>query len=404
MDVSWLQLCAEGQAEGCIPPIQLAYLAALVAGIVLLAITALRSRDLSTATISLMPVAIAINITVGVIVVALRLPIYLDSIGTVLVGVVAGPWAGALTGLLANLIWAILPVPGGAGPTIAFFAPVAAVIGLMAGFWGGRGAFRLRADDERVGGFLALAAGVAAAAVAMLVIQQAVGLSFDWEDTDSQLRFVILGLVVVAVGAAVAWLSGRTIFQLRGADARISRYLAVATAVSAAAIAFAVLRLLFAPNGYFSLIDGVADDGTADDFLGGANLTGLALPDPLGVLVVGAASIVLGLLVWRWASRGERARMFPVWVGGLTTGLVAAAISAPIAAGVFGGVTGSGTDALVALFRTLGLNVFQSAFAQGLTSDPLDKTISYTVVFVILAALPLSVRTMFSRGESTIAG
>jgi energy-coupling factor transport system substrate-specific component len=90
-------------------------------------------------------------------------------------------------------------------------------------------------------------------------------------------------------------------------------------------------------------------------------------------------------------------------VGGLTTGIVAAAISAPIAAGVFGGVTGSGTDALVALFRTLGLNVFQSTFAQGLTSDPLDKTISYTIVFVILAALPLTVRTMFSRGEATIA-
>ena len=82
---------------------------------------------------------------------------------------------------------------------------------------------------------------------------------------------------------------------------------------------------------------------------------------------------------------------------------MAAAISAPIAAGVFGGVTGGGTGALVALFRTLGLNVFQSAFAQGLTSDPLDKTISCTIVFLILGALPLAVRTMFSRGEETVA-
>ncbi len=104
-----------------------------------------------------------------------------------------------------------------------------------------------------------------------------------------------------------------------------------------------------------------------------------------------------------WARRGDNARLFPVWIGGLTTGLVAAAISAPIAAGVFGGVTGGGTDALVALFRTLGLNVLQSAFAQGLTSDPLDKTISYTVVFVILSALPITVRTMYSRGEATVA-
>ena len=65
-------------------------------------------------------------------------------------------------------------------------------------------------------------------------------------------------------------------------------------------------------------------------------------------------------------------------------------------------MTGGGTDALVALFRTLGLGVFQSAFAQGLTSDPLDKTISYTVVFVILGAMPITVRTMYSRGEATV--
>ena len=82
-----------------------------------------------------MAVAIAINIAVGSITYALRLPIYLDSIGTVLVGALAGPWAGALTGILSNLIWSILPIPGGAGPTAAFFAPVAGVIGLMAGFW-----------------------------------------------------------------------------------------------------------------------------------------------------------------------------------------------------------------------------------------------------------------------------
>jgi len=120
----------------------------------------------------------------------------------------------------------------------------------------------------------------------------------------------------------------------------------------------------------------------------------------VGALAV-AALAALG--AGYWASRGENGRLFPVWIGGLTTGLVAASMSAPIAAGVFGGVTGGGTDALVALFRTLGLNVFQSAFAQGLTSDPLDKTISYTVVFLILAALPVSVRTMFSHGEETVA-
>src|SRR4051795_6733330 len=180
MNFDWLKVCTEGQTTPCVAPIQLAYLVALLVGVVLFAVIARRSRDLSTAVLALMPVAIAINIAVGSLTTALRLPIYLDSIGTVLVGALAGPWAGALTGLLANFIWSILPVPGGAGPTAAFFAPVAGVIGLMAGWWASRGVFRLRADDSRVGGFLALAAGIAAAAIAMLVIQNTIGLSFTF--------------------------------------------------------------------------------------------------------------------------------------------------------------------------------------------------------------------------------
>ncbi len=131
-------------------------------------------------------------------------------------------------------------------------------------------------------------------------------------------------------------------------------------------------------------------------------LAGLVIADPLGSWIHMAVAILLGLGVWYWARRGENARLFPVWVGGVTTGIVAAAISAPIAAIFFGGVTGAGTDLLVSLYRTLGLNVFTSVFAQGLTSDPLDKTISYTVVYLILAALPITVRTMYSRGETTV--
>ena len=98
MNLDWLQVCAEGQTTPCVAPIQLAYLVALLVGAVLLVVIARRARDLTTATLTLMAVAIAINIAVGSIAVFLRLPIYLDSIGTVLVGALAGPWAGALTG------------------------------------------------------------------------------------------------------------------------------------------------------------------------------------------------------------------------------------------------------------------------------------------------------------------
>src|SRR6266508_3060301 len=101
------------------------------------------SRQFSTRVIVLMPIAIAINIAVGYTVqTVLKLPIYLDSIGTILVGVLAGPLAGALTGILSNLIWQY--APGIGGGTIGPFAVVAGIIGLLAGLWGYLGVYRRR--------------------------------------------------------------------------------------------------------------------------------------------------------------------------------------------------------------------------------------------------------------------
>ena len=65
MGLDWLRICADATSTDCVQPIQLSYLIALVIGAVLFAIIARRSRDLSTATLTLMVVAIAINIAVG---------------------------------------------------------------------------------------------------------------------------------------------------------------------------------------------------------------------------------------------------------------------------------------------------------------------------------------------------
>ena len=52
------------------------------------------SRQFTLRVIALMPIAIAINIVLGqTVAAALKIPIYLDSIGTILVGVLAGPIA-----------------------------------------------------------------------------------------------------------------------------------------------------------------------------------------------------------------------------------------------------------------------------------------------------------------------
>lgn len=94
-------------------------------------------KEFTTFTFVLIAVAIVLNIVVGQLVSLLKLPIFLDSIGTVLVGVLAGPWAGGLTGLLTNLIWGVIT-----SPVAAAFAPVAMVIGIMAGLCARWGLFR----------------------------------------------------------------------------------------------------------------------------------------------------------------------------------------------------------------------------------------------------------------------
>ena len=183
---------------------------------------------LSSTALALIPIAIAINVALGQLVQSvLKLPIYLDSIGTVLVGILLGPLAGAITGLLANIIWGLTLAPA-ALP----FAAVAAVIGLIAGYAG-------------------------------------------------------------QYGATQTW--------------------------------------------------------------------------------------------WKMA------------LFGVLTGIVAAAISAPIAAYVFGGVTGAGTDVLVAVFQSLGASVLGASFAQGAVSDPLDKTITYLIVWAIISALPKRLLARFGN-------
>ena len=94
-------------------------------------------RDFNTMTWVLIPVAVAINVAIGQIVLLLKLPVYLDSIGTVLVAALCGPWAGALTGALSNIIWGIA-----IDPNALPWWPVAFFIGLVAGLCANAGLFK----------------------------------------------------------------------------------------------------------------------------------------------------------------------------------------------------------------------------------------------------------------------
>lgn len=257
----------------------------------------------STRVIALMPVAIAINIVLGYTVqTVLKLPIYLDSIGTILVGVLAGPIAGMLTGVLTNLIWQY--APGIGGGTIGPFAITAGVIGLLAGLWGWLGVYRSR---PATGTQLIVAAVVAAVLVILVVVPIFNNPAYTDPNIGGYPDWVYTAAIVIAVVAAII------------------------------VAAFIYLR---------------------------RDLAGL------------------------WVA-----------VSGVITGIVAALVSAPIAAYVFGGVTGSGTDVIVAALRQGGADVLSASLGQGLFSDPIDKTITSFVVFIVLSALSPRLIARFPNGE-----
>lgn len=89
----------------------------------------------------------------------LGLPLYLDSIGTVLVAVLAGPAAGLTTGALSSVVWGLL------NPAALPFAAVSALTGLLAGLL----------KSERLwtwilsGAFVGLICGALAAPIAAFV-------------------------------------------------------------------------------------------------------------------------------------------------------------------------------------------------------------------------------------------
>jgi uncharacterized membrane protein YidH (DUF202 family) len=273
------------------------------------------TSQFDTRTIVLIPIAIAINIILGQTVsAALKVPIYLDSIGTILVGVLAGPIAGALTGGLANLIWTyVLPSPFHSDYAAPFFI-VAVEIGLLAGLFGRLGFFRSRPNT-------------------------------------SNERLAVGGIVVLAVIALIAYYGYIPFYKLNGAV-----------------------------------------------FFGDPNASPIfvVLGWVVALLIIGA---VVGLFALLFLRRDLGAAY--VFVAGVICGIVSALISAPISASL-GGVTGSGTDFLVAAFQKAGNDLQTSVLQQGLLSDPIDKTLTFFVVFAILGALSRRFLARFPQGEQAV--
>ncbi|WP_265693590.1 ECF transporter S component [Providencia rustigianii] len=95
------------------------------------------SSIISSRTLALIVFSIAINMIAGQLSSMLKLPIFLDSIGTLICALLAGPWVAVFSGLLTNLLWGLI-----SSPIAAAFTPVAMMIGLSAGLLARAGGFR----------------------------------------------------------------------------------------------------------------------------------------------------------------------------------------------------------------------------------------------------------------------
>jgi hypothetical protein len=265
----------------------------------------------------MMPIAIALNIVLGqTIASVLKIPIYLDSIGTVLIGVLAGPVPGLVTGLVSNLSWTyVLPAPFHSD-FAAPFSVVAAFIGLFAGLVAQWGLFRSRPHAD--------------------------------------LGRIVLGALIVVVILGGIGFYGFVPFY--------------------AGSAFTFFNPEAEPDSLFTILGYL-----------------------IAVLIIGSILGLIALLVVR-----RDLGVAYVAIAGVVCGIVSAIIAAPIAAGVFGGVTGSGTDFLVAAFQQAGSNLSTAVLQQGLLSDPIDKTVTFLIVFVLLQTLSRRFIARFPQGERAV--
>ena len=85
-------------------------------------------EDFSMLALLIIPVGVAVNFVGGQLASILKLPMYLDTIGTIFAAMLCGPWVGAVTGGLTNF------VPGIANPVNFAFIPVNVIAGLVTGF------------------------------------------------------------------------------------------------------------------------------------------------------------------------------------------------------------------------------------------------------------------------------
>jgi energy-coupling factor transport system substrate-specific component len=113
------------------------------------------------------------------------------------------------------------------------------------------------------------------------------------------------------------------------------------------------------------------------------------------VLPFAAGAALIGCLAGLAARHGLFRRFYLAPVAGFLAGIIGGVVSAPVAAFVFGGTSGLATGAIVSAFRSMGDTLLAAITKQALISDPMDKAIVFTLVAVLVYALPRRTRLQF---------
>lgn len=130
--------------------------------------------------ILLIPIVVAINMVGFQLCQITKIPLFLDCIGTILIGAIGGPYLAMTTGLVTNLINGIF------NPVYFYYAPASMLIGLAAALCSKAGLFKSIPKTAIAGVIITLVNVVSCAPITVLVFGGSAG------STSSILTSVLL--------------------------------------------------------------------------------------------------------------------------------------------------------------------------------------------------------------------
>ncbi|MDO4911453.1 MAG: ECF transporter S component [Corynebacterium sp.] len=127
MAIIWIYLVATQPEWGSENAKSAATIALVGYGVATIGLIVATIPRIPSQTLAMIPAAVVLNVALGEIVGRLGIPIYVDSLGTLVIAALAGPVAAMATGAIGCFVWFTF------NSTILPFAAVYAAVGLIAG-------------------------------------------------------------------------------------------------------------------------------------------------------------------------------------------------------------------------------------------------------------------------------